>query len=118
MPTTEPASDDTMTVKRIAFHPKNAPMAPMSFTSPNPMASFLKMNSPSMATPHSSPQPAAAPMPDHIRLRSMLVSPCRAGTSALAISPQTIPPSVTRSGMIMWSKSTNVPSTSPITTRQ
>ena len=97
-PTTDPTTEDTIRTNRTAVGPKNAPTAPISFTSPKPRASFLKTFENSHPMPHRkknpNPNPATLQQRDGNHVRSI----CSSGISTEAGTPSSIPPMVTRSG--------------------
>ena len=63
-PTRAPTNDETTTVNNTATGPKNAPIAPSSFTSPKPIASFLNAFVASQLSAHRPRNPAARPPKD------------------------------------------------------
>ncbi len=61
MPNNNPRKGAKKNVATPSFHPKKPPITPMSFTSPKPIASFLKTILP--ITPHKKINPAAMKIP-------------------------------------------------------
>ena len=98
IPISEPTTDEAINVNNTAAGPKNAPMAPMSFTSPNPSASRLKSYENIHPIPHMTRKPNANPSSDDISAARRVASPCSSGTSTLRGTPSNMPPIVTLSG--------------------
>src|SRR3989338_8733136 len=103
MPTAEPKKGAMKNVNRTSFHPRNAPIIAMSFTSPPPIASFLKTALPKTPARYMAPDPASAPIKEFKN-----VGP----DAALNTSPAPSPPKETSSGISPRSKSTKVATTS------
>lgn len=69
-----------MIVKRTAQGPKKAPTAPMSFTSPNPSASFFTIFEKTNPISQRNTKPKASPPSDQQSAGRRAVSPCSSGT--------------------------------------
>ena len=67
VPTTAPPNTDVT----APCQPVNAPMAPTNFTSPKPIASFLKTNSASSAIQSTSPEPTSRPWSETVAERRL-----------------------------------------------
>ena len=70
----------------------------LDMTSPKPIASFLKANSPMIATSQRPPNPATSPIAERMRAVCQLKVKCSVGIRTLRMTPAMMPPIVTRSG--------------------
>src|SRR5271170_3654950 len=99
-PTTPPSNDETRMVNNVDCQPKKAPIAANSFTSPIPIASFRKINSPTTATVNNDKPPTTAPRTDRNNDNLIVAASISGGYAMLNTNPTISPPKVISFGMI------------------